>query len=227
MNPPKTLEQSQKAIAQAVTRAYDVRLLPSEISADHFARDPRSFILKTAGRPHVDLGVAQVAALAISRASKFNADEALASTIADLMDGGVSLDRQAAAPRNLDALMARHRADRAKKNPLPSDLTEKKRAAAPRVIKRSGGSAVRTGAHPNSTPRVAVGARVRYRRLDDNTEHHIAIGNPSGGVVDTSARSIPSGSPLALALIGATTGTIVPVQLGTRSVELEILEVKA
>jgi hypothetical protein len=227
MKPLKTVEQCQKAIAQAVARAYDVRMSPVEISKEHAGRDPRSFIKETAGRPHRDLGVAQVAALAVSRAEKMNGDAALASTIADLMDGGVILDRQAASPRDLEALMAQHRAQRAKKNPLPSDLRAKAREKAPLVIRRSSGTEIKKRSAESLIVRVAIGCRVLYRRLDDGSEHDVVIGTPLRGVdTDATTRVLPAGSPLAQALFGATKGTIVPVTLGTRSVELEVLEVR-
>jgi transcription elongation GreA/GreB family factor len=219
----KTLDQSRKAIAKATAKAYDTPLSADDVSEEHALRDVRSFILKTAGRPHRDLAIRDVAALALSRADRMNAEEALASTVADLIDGGVSLDRLARAPRNLDAQMARHRATRARKNPLPADLRAKARAEAPRVIRRSGESVVRRPKPVAREATASVGSRVKYRRLDDGTEHEVSIGGPpeSAG----SLRVIPASSPLALALRGATKGTVLSATLGGRAVELEVVDV--
>lgn len=219
----KTIEQCQKAVAKAISRAYNVRLYPDEISRDHVGRDPRSFILKHAGMPHADLSVQDVAALALSRAEKMTGDEALASTVADLYDGGISLDRQAAAPRDLDALMSKHRALRALKNPLPVDKKAQVRAKAPGVIRRSGASARRPP--PPPPLRISVGHHVRYRRLDDDSEHVVSIGATQEKHGTESVRVLPPGSPLAVALRGGTVGTIVTATLGGTPVELEVVEV--
>jgi hypothetical protein len=219
----KTLEQIRKAMAKAASKAYDTPIGEDEVSAEHATRDVRSYVTKTAGRPHKDLTVREVAALALSRVERTNAEDALASTVADLIDGGVSLDRQARVPRYLEAAMARHRSNRAKKNPLPADLRAKARAGAPRVIRRSGESVVRK---PKVEPRAAVasvGSRVTYRRLDDQTLHEVSIGEARSG--PSAAKVIPVSSPLALALRGATRGTVLSVMLGGRAVELEVVEV--
>jgi hypothetical protein len=223
----KTIEQCQKAISQAVSRAYDVRLDPEEIPTTHIARDVRAFVAKTAGKPHPDLKIVDVAALALSRAEKSRGDEALAATIADLIDGGIGLERRALAPRNLDELMTRHRAERARTNPLPGDLKLKAREGAPRVIRRSGQSAFRAPEPPKKEVRISVGSRVCYRRLDDGTEHVVVVGTPKPGDSDDSVRKVPPGSPLGLAMRGATTGTIISVILAGNPVELEIIAVDA
>jgi hypothetical protein len=259
----KTLDEARKAMAQALSRAYGVSVWPVEIDTTRTGEDARRFIAKTAGRPHKDLSVFEVGGLAIARADRMSADEALASTLADLMDGGVSLDRQAAAFRGLGELVERHRRTRARANPLPSDLMAKARAQAPSVIRRGGGSAVRVEAKPppppltppvvaraplparapvksvsrsaSSTARTAVvvrrdvgpkvarvesGSRVTYRRLDDDSEHRVQIGAASA---PPGVRAIPVGSPLASALLGATTGTVVSATIGGEAVELEVL----
>jgi len=219
----KTLDEQRKAISQAISRAYDVSLWPQDIGTEHAARDPREFVKANAGRPHADITVAKLAALALSRARLASGDDALASTIADLMDGGISLDRQAAAPRDLDERMSRHRRTRAQKNPLPSDLRAKARRDAPAVIRRGGGSAVKVAAPVATAARIGQGSRVRYRRLDNDTEHEVVLSGAAfapGG-----ERVIPIGSPLARALLGATKGTIVAARLGAENVEIEVLSV--
>jgi transcription elongation GreA/GreB family factor len=143
--------------------------------------------------------------------------------VADLIDGGVSLDRQARAPRNLEAAMARHRSSRAKKNPLPADLRAKARTGAPRVIRRSGEKVDRKPKAESSPAVASVGSRVTYRRLDDQSLNEVSIGDPRSG--SSGARVIPTSSPLALALRGATRGTLLSVMLGGRTVELEVIEV--
>jgi hypothetical protein len=226
----KTVDDFRRAISQAVSRAYGASVYPVEISTEHADRDVRSFILKTAGKPHKDLTVAEVAALSLSRVAKMSGDDALASTIADLIDGGVSLDRQAAAPRNLDDAMARHRKARARSNPLPSDRRIAARADAPRVVKRGGGSALAEKKAPPAPPappqhtRVAAGATVKYRRLDDGAVHEVVLGAPSRPD-QRALRVVPMSSPLAQALVGATRGTIASARLGSGTVELEVLEV--
>lgn len=262
----KTLDEARKAIAQALSRAYGVSVWPVEIDTTRTGEDARRFIAKTAGRPHKDLSVFEVGGLAIARADRMSADEALASTLADLMDGGVSLDRQAAAFRGLGELVERHRRTRARANPLPTDLMAKARAQAPSVIRRGGGSAVRAEPKPPAPPpspatppvvarapsparapvksvsrsastttrtpvvvrrdagpkvaRVESGSRVTYRRLDDDSEHDVLIGAASA---PPGVRAIPVGSPLASALLGATTGTVVSATIGGEAVELEVL----
>jgi hypothetical protein len=220
----KTVDDRRKAVSQAISRAYGVSLWPVEISVEHAERDARDFVRKTAGNPHADLTVAAVAALTLFRAGKVPADEALASVLADLIDGGVSLDRQAAAPRGLGDLMTLHRKKRARTNPLPSDLRAKARETAPTVVRRSGESAIKRVAAPVPAGRIAAGHRVRYR-LDDDSVHDVWVGNapPSG---DKGLHVVPLGSPLGRALLGATKGTVVPFMLAGRSVELEVLETK-
>ena len=220
----KTVDDRRKAVSQALSRAYGVSVWPVEISTEHAERDVRDFVKKTAGTPHADLTVAGVAALTLSRAAKMSADEALASVLCDLIDGGVSLDRQAAAPRGLDNLMAVHRKKRARANPLPSDLRAKAREAAPTVRRRSGESAIKRVAPVVPAGRIASGHRVRYR-LDDDSVHEVWVGvAPAGG--DKGLHVVPLGSPLGRALLGATRGTMVPFMLAGRPVELEVLEVK-
>src|SRR5260221_10366065 len=126
----KTLDERRKAVSQAISRAYGISIWPVEISTDLAETDAREYVRKTAGRPHPDLTVAAVAALTLSRAAKMSGDEALASVLCDLIDGGVSVDRQAAAPRGLAELMARHRRTRKRTNPLPADLRAQAREAA-------------------------------------------------------------------------------------------------
>jgi hypothetical protein len=200
-----------------------------EIGTEHANLDVRSFVLKTSGKPHADLTVARVAALALTRVAKMSGDDALASTLADLMDGGISLDRQAAAPRNLDEAMARHRKSRAKSNPLPSDKRVAAREGAPRVVKRGGASAVAAPKPPPppppEPPRVAEGKTVKYRRLDDGAVHEIVLGSPSRAD-QRALRSVPMSSPLAQALVGATRGTLAAARLGGGIVELEVLDVR-
>jgi transcription elongation GreA/GreB family factor len=222
----KTLDECRKSVSQAISRAYGVSVWPVEISAEFWGRDARDFVKKTAGNPHADLTVAAVGALTLSRAAKVSADEALASVIADLVDGGVSLDRQAAAPRGLADQMARHRRVRARSNPLPYDLRAQARESAPTVVRRSSGAPVVRRAAPVPTPeaRVAAGARVRYKNLADDTEHDAFLGAAPPDKADV--RALPLGSPVARALLGATKGTVVPVMLGNKSVELEVLEVQ-
>lgn len=222
-----TGDDRRKAVSQAISRAYGVSVWPVEISLEYADRDARDFIRKTAGHPHADLTVATVAALTLSRAAKMPADEALASVLCDLIDGGVSLDRQAAAPRGLADLMALHRKKRARTNPLPSDLKAKARDAAPTVRRRSGESAIKRvqpAVPVVPAGRIAAGDRVRYR-LDDGSEHDVWVGTaPSSG--GQGLHVVPLGSPVGRALVGATRGTVVPLMLGGRSVELEVLEVK-
>ena len=221
----KTVDDRRKAVSQAISRAYGVSIWPVEISTEHADRDARDFVRKTAGHPHADLTVAAVAALTLSRAAKMPADEALASVLCDLIDGGVSLDRQAAAPRGLNDLMALHRKKRARTNPLPADLRAKARESAPTVVRRSGAPAVKRVEAPAPAGRIASGCRVRYR-LDDDTVHEVWVGAaPSSG--DKGIQVVPLGSPVGRALIGATKGTIVPLILAGRSVELEVLDVKS
>ena len=221
----KTLDECRKSVSQAISRAYGVSVWPVEISTEFWGRDARDFVKKTAGNPHADLTVAAVAALTLSRAVKVSADEALASVISDLVDGGVSLDRQAAAPRGLAEQMARHRRTRAHSNPLPYDLRAQARQSAPTVVRRSSGEPVvrRAAPAPVQEARIAAGARVRYRRLDDETEHDAFLGAAPPGKAEI--RALPLGSPVARALLGATKGTVVSVMLGNNSVELEVLEV--
>ncbi|HEX4334832.1 MAG TPA: GreA/GreB family elongation factor [Polyangiaceae bacterium] len=219
----KTVDDRRKAVSQAISRAYGVSVWPVEISIEHAERDARDYIKKTAGTPHADLTVAAVAALTLFRAAKVPSDEALASVLADLIDGGVSLDRQAAAPRGLGELMALHRKKRARANPLPSDLRAKARETAPTVVRRSGESAIKRVAPPVPAGRIVAGTRVRYR-LDDDTEHDVWVGNaPASGA--QGFHVVPLGSPVGRALIGATKGTVVPFMLAGKSVELEVLEV--
>jgi transcription elongation GreA/GreB family factor len=224
--PAKTIEQCQKAISHAVSRAYDVSLPPYDISREHITRDVRSFISKHAGRPHTDLKIADVAALALSRAERRSGDEALASTIADLIDGGISLERTALSPRNLEDHMSRHRAERARTNPLPADEKVKARAGAPRVIRRGGGSAIAVKKPPPRAVTVSVGSRVRYLRLDDETEHDVTLATPKPGEPRGPSRKIPPGSPLGLALRGATQGSVVSFNLAGTPVEIEILSIE-
>jgi hypothetical protein len=220
----KSIDERRKAISQAVSRAYTVSLWPAEIGTDHAGHDVRPYIDKIAGHPHKDHTVADVAGLALFRAGSQTGDEALGTTLADLIDGGVSLDRQAAAHRGLDAIMARHRAKRAKESPLPSDLRAKARATAPTVIRRGGASAVKPPPPPVKVVRVQSGCRVQYRRLDDETNHDVVIGhNP--GKHPASSRVVPAASPLARALIGATKGTLVQVVLGGEPVDIEVADV--
>lgn len=220
----KSIDERRKVVSQAISRAYTVAVYPAEIGTDHANLDVRKYIEKVAGHPHKDHTVADVGALALFRAATLPGDDALGTTLADLIDGGVSLDRQAAAHRGLDAIMARHRAKRAKENPLPSDLRAKARAAAPMVIRRGGGSAVKPPPPPPTFVRVQSGCRVQYRRLDDDSAHDVVIGaNNSGHPKE--ARVVPSASPLARALIGATKGTVVQVTLGGEPVDLEVVEV--
>jgi len=225
----KTVDDRRKAVSQAVSRAYGVSLWPVEISTEYADRDARDFVKKTAGHPHADLTVAMVAALTLSRAAKMPADEALASVLCDLIDGGVSLDRQAAAPRGLADMMALHRKKRARTNPLPADLRAKARDASPTVRRRSGESAIKrvpavtAPATAESSGRIASGYRVRYR-LDDGTIHDVWVGTaPATGARDLHV--VPLGSPVGRALLGATKGTVVPLMLGGRNVELEVLDV--
>ncbi|HVW28369.1 MAG TPA: hypothetical protein VHC69_23560 [Polyangiaceae bacterium] len=225
----KTVDDRRKAVSQAISRAYGVSIWPVEISTEFADRDARDFVKKTAGHPHADLSVAMVAALTLSRAAKMPADEALASVLSDLIDGGVSLDRQAAAPRGLGDLMALHRKKRARTNPLPSDLRAKARETAPTVRRRSGESAIKRVPAPAPAPAaaparlIASGHRVRYR-LDDGSVHDVWLGAapPSG---DEGLHVVPLGSPVGRALLGATKGTVVPLTLGGRGVELEVLDV--
>ncbi len=220
----KTLDEQRKAVSQAISRAYGVSLWPVDIATEHAGKDPREYVKANAGRPHADVTVAKLAALALSRSRLASGDEALASTIADLMDGGISLDRQAAAPRDLDAAMAKHRRQRAQKNPLPSDLKAQARKEAPAVIRRGGSSAMKAATPVVAATRIAAGSRVRYKRLDDDTEHEVVLAKTSapGAPGD---RALPLGSPLARALLGATKGTIVATRLGAENVELEVVEV--
>jgi transcription elongation GreA/GreB family factor len=226
----KTVDDRRKAVSQAISRAYGVSIWPVEISTEFAERDARDFVKKTAGSPHADLTVAMVAALTLSRAAKMPADEALASVLSDLIDGGVSLDRQAAAPRGLGELMNLHRKKRARANPLPADLRAKARETAPTVRRRSGESAVKRVPAPATAPAaapaglIASGHRVRYR-LDDGSVHDVWLGAaPSSG--DQGLHVVPLGSPVGRALLGATKGTVVPLTLGGRGVELEVLDVK-
>jgi hypothetical protein len=220
----KSIDERRKAVSQAVSRAYTVSVYAGEIATDHANADVRKYVDKTAGSPHKDHSIADVAALALARAAVSNGDEALGSTLADLIDGGVSLDRQAAAHRGLDAIMARHREKRAKERPLPSDLRARARASAPTVIRRGGASAVKPPAPPARVTRVAAGCRVQYRRLDDESAHDVVIGANAGNH-PTTARVVPTASPLARALVGATKGTVVQVMLAGEPVDLEVLEV--
>jgi transcription elongation GreA/GreB family factor len=224
----KTVDDRRKAVSQAISRAYGVSIWPVEISTEFAERDARDFVKKTAGTPHADLTVAMVAALTLSRAAKMPADEALASVLCDLIDGGVSLDRQAAAPRGLGDLMTLHRKKRARANPLPADLRAKARETAPTVRRRSGESAHKRAPPPAPPPvpaeRIVSGNRVRYR-LDDGSLHDVWLGAaPANG--DQGLHVVPLGSPVGRALLGATKGTVVPLMLAGRSVELEVLEVK-
>lgn len=224
----KTVDDRRKAVSQAISRAYGVSIWPVEISTEFAERDARDFVKKTAGTPHADLTVAMVAALTLSRAAKMPADEALASVLCDLIDGGVSLDRQAAAPRGLVDLMALHRKKRARTNPLPADLRAKARDSAPTVRRRSGESAIKRVPPPAPPPaqaeRIVSGNRVRYR-LDDGSLHDVWLGAaPANG--DEGLHVVPLGSPVGRALLGATKGTVVPLMLAGRNVELEVLEVK-
>jgi hypothetical protein len=223
----KTIEQCQKATSQAISRAFDVRIPPDDIDTRHAGRDVRPYIAERAGKPHADLRIADIAALTLSRAATQSGDEALASTLADLIDGGIGIERRALAPRGLDERMNQHRKVRAQKAPLPADLKVKARGDAPRVIRRSGASAVRAPVKVPEAPRVSVGSLVHYRRFDDDSEHRVLIGGPPAGqTLPVTTRSIPSGSPLALALRGGTQGTIVSVILAGVPVELEILSVE-
>jgi hypothetical protein len=220
----KTVDDRRKAVSQAISRAYGISIWPVEISVEHAERDARDFVKKTAGNPHADLTVAAVAALTLFRAGKMSSDEALASVLADLIDGGVSLDRQAAAPRGLGELMTVHRKKRARTNPLPSDLRARARESAPTVVRRSGESAVKRVAPPVPLGRIAAGHWIRYR-LDDDSIHDVWLGNaPTAG--EKGVHVVPLGSPLGRALLGATKGTVVPFMLAGRAVELEVLEVK-
>jgi hypothetical protein len=218
-------DDRRKAVSQAISRAYGVSIWPVEISLEHASVDAREFVRKTAGKPHADLTVQNVAALTLSRAAKMPADQALASVLADLIDGGVSLDRQAAAPRGLQDLMQLHRKKRARTNPLPADQKAKARDAAPTVVRRSGGAVTRR-AEPAEVPveRIVPGCRVTYR-LDDGTTHDVFVGNAPEGS-DPSVHVAPLGSPVGRALLGGTKGTVVPVMVGGRSAELEVLKVK-
>ncbi len=208
----------------AIARAYSVAIRPGEIGAEFATRDVRDYVSKTAGRPHPDLSVAKVAALTLSRAARVTGDEALASVVADLIDGGISLDRQAAAPRGLADPMARHRATRARDNPLDSDLKARARRDAPSVIRRSGEDAARkTAAPPPSAARAAAGSRVRYRHIDDGTEHEVFVGAPAGPAGEI--RIVPMGSPVAKALLGTTRGTILSLSVGGRAIEIEVVAV--
>ena len=220
----RSIDDRRKVVSQAISRAYTVSVYPAEIDTERANLDVRKYVEKIAGHPHKDHTVAEVASLALFRAATMPGDDALASTLADLIDGGVSLDRQAAAHRGLDALMARHRATRAKENPLPSDLLAKARAKAPTVIRRGGASAVKPPPPPPTFVRVQSGCRVQYRRLDDDTAHDVVIGANNSGHPKES-RVVPTASPLARALIGATKGTMVQVTLGGEPVDLEVLEV--
>jgi hypothetical protein len=220
----KTLDEQRKAISQAISRAYGVSLWPVDIRTEHAGRDPREYVNANAGRPHPDVTVDKLAALALSRARLASGDEALASTIADLIDGGISLDRQAASPRELDTQMARHRRLRAQKNPLPSDLRAKARRDAPAVVRRGGGSAIKVANPVATTTRIGPGSRVVYRRLDDETEHEVVLSQSNAPSTPTD-RSVPLGSPLGKALLGATKGTIVAARLGSETVEIEVVSV--
>jgi transcription elongation GreA/GreB family factor len=220
----RSIDERRKIVSQAISRAYTVSVYPAEIGTDHANQDVRKYVEKLAGHPHKDHTVAEVGALALFRAATLPGDDALGTTLADLIDGGISLDRQAAAHRGLDAIMTRHRAKRAKENPLPSDLRAKARAEAPTVIRRGGASAVKPPSPPPRVVTVQSGCRVQYRRLDDETDHDVVIGvNASGHPKE--ARVVPAGSPLARALIGATKGTVVQVTLGGEPVDLEVVEV--
>jgi hypothetical protein len=220
-----TTDDRRKAVSQAISRAYGVSVWPVEISLEHANTDAREYVRKTAGKPHPDLTVQAVAALTLSRAAKMPADQALASVIADLMDGGVSLDRQAAAPRGLGDLMQLHRKKRARANPLPADQKAKAREAAPTVVRRTGGGVTRR-AEPAEVPaeRIVAGYRVTYR-LDDGTVHDVFVGVAPPGA-DASVHVAPLGGPLGRALLGATRGTVVPLMVGGRSAELEVLEAR-
>lgn len=223
----KTVEERRKAMSQAISRAYGVSIWPVEISTEFGDHDVREFVTKNAGHPHPDVTVARLAALALPRAARMTGDEALASSVADLIDGGISLDRQAAAPRGLAELMARHRRARARANPLPSDLRAQARQSAPSVVRRSGAPAVRRVAPAPQADRVAAGSRVKYRRLDDDTDHDVLLGEASTAPPGSAPRPVPIGSPLARALLGATKGTVVSVQLAGKAVELEVVDVTA
>ena len=162
----KTVDERRKAISQAISRAYGVSIYPIELSTEYGDHDVREFVKKNAGHPHPDVTVARLGALALSRAARMTGDEALGTSVADLIDGGVSLDRQAAAPRGLDEIIARHRRTRARSNPLPSDLRAQARQSAPTVVRRSGAPAVRRDApkvaSATTTPqagRIALGSR--------------------------------------------------------------------
>lgn len=224
----KTVDDRRKAVSQAISRAYGVSIWPVEISTEFAERDARDFVKKTAGNPHADLTVAMVAALTLFRAAKMPADEALASVLCDLIDGGVSLDRQAAAPRGLNDLMALHRKKRARTNPLPADLRAKARESAPTVRRRSGESAIKRVPAPapaaaEPANRIVSGYRVRYR-LDDGSVHDVWLGAaPASGA--EGLHIVPLGSPVGRALLGATKGTVVPFTLAGRGVELEVLDV--
>jgi hypothetical protein len=221
----KSLDAQRKAISQAISRAYGIAVWPVEIGTEHAGRDVREFVRTNAGKPHPDVTVSKLAALALSRTRTHSGDEALASTIADLMDGGISLDRQAAAPRDLDVSMTLHRKKRARENPLPSDLKAKARRDAPTVVRRGGGSAIKVVEPPKPATKIAAGSRVRYKRLDDDSEHDIVLGKESRAAGPGSPRVVALSSPLGHALFGATTGTIVSPQLGAETVEIEVLAV--
>jgi len=221
----KSLDAQRKAISQAISRAYGVAVWPVEISTEHAGRDVREYVRDNAGRPHPDVTVQKLAALALSRTRTRSGDEALASTIADLIDGGISLDRQAASPRDLDSAMLLHRKKRARENPLPSDLKAKARKDAPTVVRRGGGSAIKVVEPPKPAAKIAAGSRVRYKRLDDDTLHDVVLGKETRAATPTSPRVIALSSPLGRALFGATTGTIVSAQLGAENVEIEVLGV--
>jgi hypothetical protein len=221
----KSLDAQRKAISQAISRAYGTAVWPVEISAEYANRDPREYVRDNAGKPHADVTVQKLAALALSRTRLHPGDVALASTIADLVDGGISLDRQAAAPRDLDSAMALHRKKRARENPLPSDLKAKARKDAPTVVRRGGGSAIKVVAPPKAAQAIASGTRVRYKRLDDDSIHDVVLGKESRAASPGSPRIVATSSPLGRALLGATTGTIVSAQLGADAVEIEVLAV--
>ncbi|HVU04617.1 MAG TPA: GreA/GreB family elongation factor [Polyangiaceae bacterium] len=225
----KTVDEQRKAISGAISRAYGVNVYPVEIGTEFSGKDPREFVKEYSGKPHADVTVQKLGAIALSRTRLHNGDDALASTIADLVDGGISLDRQAAAPRNLEQSMAKHRAKRARENPLPSDLLAKARRDAPTVVRRGGGSAFKKPAPPPPPPpnaaRITLGTRVKYRRLDDESEHDVVLGRESKAASPGSPRMIAQSSPLGRALVGATHGTIVSAQLGADTVEIEVLSV--
>jgi transcription elongation GreA/GreB family factor len=67
---------------------------------------------------------------------------------------------------------------------------------------------------------------VKYRNLDDESEHEVLIGAAEAGS-DPKVRALPLGSPVARALLGATKGTVVSATVAGAAIEIEVVDVQA